>query len=251
MQKNSYTVIVMTKFLAITSAKGGVGKTTLALNLATALTGFGREVILVDANLSSPNISLHLGTPKLPITFHDALNKKKHITETAYLHPSGLKVIPASIALDQWDEKHIDKMKDVLFDLIGTAEMVLLDTAPGLGKETTVVMKMADETIVVTTPDLPSVTDALKTIKTAENLGSNVLGIVVNRYSKHPAEMDLKSIEALLERPILGVIPEDQMNKRALALKHPVVYTHPDSAMAVEVKKLAAKLVGQTYREKL
>lgn len=241
----------VTKFLAIAAAKGGVGKTTLALNLATALTGFGREVILVDANLSAPDIALHLGTPKLPLTLHDALNKKKHITETAYAHPSGLKVIPASIALDKWDEKHLDRMKDVLFDLIGTAEMVILDTAAGLGKEATTALKIADETLVVTTPDLPSVTNALKTIRTAENLGSNVLGVVVNRSTKHPAEMDAKSIETLLERPVLAVIPEDPMHKRALSMRHPVVYTHPDSAIAVSIKKLAAKLVGQTYKDKL
>lgn len=241
----------MTKFLAVSSAKGGVGKTTIALNLATALTGFGREVVLVDTDIGVPDIALHLGTPKLPITLHDALEKKRHITETAYLHPSGLKVIPASIALDKSDDKHLDSIKDVLFDLIGTAEVVVLDTPSGLGKELKTALKIADETLIITTPDLPSVTDALKTIKTAESFGSNVIGVVVNRVTKHPAELDVKSIEALLERPVVGVIPEDPMHKRALALKHPVLYTHPDCPMSVAIKKLAATFIGQKYREKL
>jgi len=91
----------------------------------------------------------------------------------------------------------------------------------------------------------------LKTIKMAEDLGSNVIGVVVNRSTGHAAEVSIKNVEALLERPVLGVIPEDTMHKRALALKHPVTYTHPDSPISVEIKKLAAKLVGQTYKNKL
>ena len=63
----------MTRFIAIASGKGGTGKTTTAINLGTAMTEFGREVIVLDANVSKPNVSLHLGTPKLKFTLHDAL----------------------------------------------------------------------------------------------------------------------------------------------------------------------------------
>ncbi|MBI1969908.1 P-loop NTPase [Candidatus Woesearchaeota archaeon] len=241
----------MTKFVAVISGKGGVGKTTATLNLGTALTGFGREVVVVDANLSNPNIALHLGTPKLPITLHDALKGKKHITETAYLHPSGLKIIPSSIALEDWNEDHIEKLRENLLGLMGTCELVLLDCPPGLGKECQTVLKIADEALIVTNPELPAVADALKVKKLAEKEGCNILGILVNRYAEHTGAMDLESMEAMLEVPILGVIPEDAMARKALALKHPLVYTHPESAAAIEFKKVAAKLVGHQYKEKL
>ncbi len=65
----------MTKYLVIASGKGGVGKTTSALNIGAALTDFGRDVIVVDANLSKPNIGLHLGRNILGSSFNDALKR--------------------------------------------------------------------------------------------------------------------------------------------------------------------------------
>lgn len=241
----------MTKFIALTSAKGGVGKTTVALNLATALMRFGREVVLVDANLANPNVALHLGSPKLPASLHDALDGRKHIRDVAYLHPSGLKVIPASLAFDRTNTEHYDRLKPVLMDLIGTAEMVLLDTATGIGPHTRAGLEVADEAIIVTTPDLPAVTDAIRSLMFCEKIGCTVLGAVVNRFAEHPEELSISAIESMLDRPVLGVIPEEEMHRRALALQHPVQYTHPEAAASVEFRKLAARLIGQNYRPKL
>ena len=239
----------MTKFIALVSSKGGVGKTTIAVNLATALMQFGREVVLVDANLANPNIALHLGSPKLPATLHDALAGTKHIREVAYLHPSGLKVIPASLS---W-QAHADpeKLHATLLELIGTAELVLMDTATGMGKNTRAALETADESIIVTTPDLPAVTDAIRTSMLCEQTGCNILGIIVNRFAARQEELTIPAIEAMLERPVLGVIPEEEMHRRALALQHPLQYTHPESAAAVEFRKLAARLLGQNYQPKL
>jgi septum site-determining protein MinD len=241
----------MTRFIAIASGKGGVGKTTAALNLGTALTNFGREIIVVDANLSTPNISLHLGTPRLPFTIHDVLKGTKHISETAYMHPSGLKVIPASIALDEIENLASHRLSDVLLDLMGTSELVLLDTPSGFSNHTEHALKASDEVIIVTNPELPAVTDALKTIKFSERLGKDVLGIIINRVTNSKSEMTIHSIEALLERPILAIIPEDDNVKKSIAIKHPVLYTHPDSPASIAYKKLAARLIGQPFKEKL
>src|SRR3989338_4734544 len=98
----------MTKFIAIASGKGGVGKTTTALNLGTALSNFGKDVVVVDANLSTPHISLHLGSPKLRVTLNDSLKGIVNIKDTAYLHPSGVRIIPSSIALEEHDKKDAD-----------------------------------------------------------------------------------------------------------------------------------------------
>lgn len=241
----------MTKFIVIASGKGGVGKTTSTLNLGTALSNFGRDVIVLDANLSSPNVGLHLGTPNVPITLNDVFKNKKNIKEAAYLHPSGLKIILASIALNKYDESYHEKLKDVINDLENTSEVVLIDASSGIGNEAKSAIAAADEAIIVTTPDIPSVTDALKTIKTAEKFGTKVIGVIVTKFNNDNLEMTLKNIETILEKPIIGIIPNDINVRKSLYLKNPVNYTHPNSSSAVAYKKIAAKLIGEKYVESI
>ncbi|MBR9690284.1 AAA family ATPase [Candidatus Woesearchaeota archaeon] len=239
----------MARFLVIASGKGGVGKTTTALNLGTALSNFGREVIVLDANMSTANIGLHLGAPNVPVTLNDVFEGKKNIKEAAFLHPSGLKIILSSIALEKYKESHSDMLKKVMEELKDASEVVIIDTAAGLGKEVKCALSCADEVIIVTTPDLPSVTDTLKTIKIAEKQGSKIIGVVVNRVNNDNLEMTLKNVETILEKPIIGIIPQDLSVRKSLYLKNPVNYTHPHSKAAVAYKKLAAKLIGEKYVE--
>jgi len=241
----------MTKFVAIVAGKGGVGKTTIALNLGTALANFGKDVIVVDANLSNPNISLHLGSPKLPATLHDSLDGKINVRDAAYLHPCGVRIIPSSISFERTRNASYKNLHNVLLDLVGTTDVVIMDTPPGVGKDVEAVMRIADELIVVTTPEEPSVADAIKTIRLAEEIGTNVIGVISNRVSNDSFEMSLNSMEALFDKPIIGVIPEDKKVGRAISMKHPVVYTHPDSPASINFKKIAARLMGQEYKESL
>ena len=95
----------MTRFVVIASGKGGVGKTFVSLNLATALSQFGRDVILVDANLSTPHIGMHLGSTTFPVTIHDVLQGKKHIHQALYQHPSKITVVPGSVSLNSVSSK--------------------------------------------------------------------------------------------------------------------------------------------------
>ena len=83
----------MTRFVGILSGKGGVAKTTTTVNLGAALNYFKRDVIIVDGNLSTPNLGLHLGIPIVPISLHDVLKNKNNIVESIYQHESGLKII--------------------------------------------------------------------------------------------------------------------------------------------------------------
>lgn len=238
----------MTKFIAIASGKGGVGKTTAALNLGAALSNFGKDVVVLDANLSTPNISLHLGSPRLNATLNDSMKGNANIRNTAYLHPSGIRIIPASIALEDYTTTDPNLLHDSLLGLIGSTELVIMDTPAGHGRGSKAAIRAADEIIVMTTPDILSVAEAIKTISIAEDSGVKVIGALVNRCKGDKFELSMKNIEAMLDKPIIGVIPEDNSVMRSLALKHPVVYTHPDSAASIGFKKLAAKMMGQDYK---
>ncbi|MCX8146964.1 MAG: cell division ATPase MinD [Candidatus Woesearchaeota archaeon] len=243
----------MTKFLAIASAKGGVGKTTAAINVGAALVNFGKDVVVVDANLSKPNISICLGTPKLSYTLHDALAGKLHVTDAAYLHPSGLRVIPGSMSINALKNitDLIGNLKNVVNGLAGSTHLVMLDTGAGLGKETLAALEASDEVIIVTTPDAPSVADALKTIKMAEEIGCGVLGVVVNKASGDRYEMSEKNIEAMLEKNILGIVADDISVKKSVAARQPLVYLYPDAPASIGFKKIAAQLMGQEYMHSL
>lgn len=83
----------MTRFIALLSGKGGVGKTTVALNLACALRSFKQDVIVVDCAFTTPDIGLYLGVPKPPVSLADALDGKKHIMDAVYSHASGMRII--------------------------------------------------------------------------------------------------------------------------------------------------------------
>ena len=232
----------MTKFIAIASGKGGTGKTTTAINLATALNSFGRDVIVLDANLSNPNVALHLGLPDVPTTLHNVLSGEDTILEAIYLHPSGLRVIPGSLKLEN-HSKHKKEIEHAALDLFGKAEIVILDSPAGLSNEVKSVLKASDETIIVTNPETSAVTDSLKTIKLAESLGSVVIGVVVNRVIGDNMDLPLEHIKSALEKPILSVIPEDKHLRKAVSIGHPVIYSHPYAPSSKEFKKLAEMLL--------
>ncbi|MFH1317206.1 MAG: cell division ATPase MinD [Candidatus Woesearchaeota archaeon] len=237
----------MTKFIVIASGKGGVGKTTASLNIGNALTDFGRDVIVIDANVSKPNIGLHLGRNKLGSSLNDVLKGNKSIREVVYMHPSGLKVVPNSINIEDLKDVEIKNLSKSLKELDGLTEIVIIDAAPGLHEEAVEAIRAADEIIIVTTPDLIAVTDALKTIQIAKKVGVKVIGIIVNRFEGHPSDMKPRNIELMLETKIIGIIPEDKNIKESLRLKHPVTYSHPESQSSINFKKIAAFLIGEKY----
>ena len=238
----------MTKFITIASGKGGVGKTTCCLNLGIALVEFGRDAIIVDANISKPNIGIYLGKGIVSSSLNDVLKGEKTIREVVHLHSSGLKVIPTSISNEDFRNIKIDKMAEAIRGLDGLTELVLIDAPPGICHEAIEAIRAADEMIVVVTPDLLSITDALKTIKIAQKMQVKVIGVIVNRLEGHHSELSTKNIEQMLEKRVIGIIHEDKAIKESLRLRHPVTYSHPESHSAIRFKRIAAYLIGEKYK---
>lgn len=237
----------MTKFIAIASGKGGTGKTTVSLNLASALSQYARSVTIVEGNLNTPNIGIYLGSPLLENTIHDVLKGRKKIRDSAYLHPSGFNIIPGSIASDIPQKSELRLFSDYLLELEGTSEIVLIDVGAGIGEDVLEIIKAADETIIVTNPELAAVSDAMKLIKRLREKKQKIMGIILNRARSDAVEMDVKNVETLLEERVIGVIAYDEKMRHAVAIKHPIVFSHPESKAADGFKKLAARLIGEKY----
>lgn len=241
----------MTKYFAVISAKGGVGKTTTTINLASALSFFGRNVIAIDADLTAPNMSIHLGVPNLPCSIHDALEGKVPLSACLYYHPCGLRIIPGNIAYESSKGINLNNFGTILQELQGKTEIVLVDGAPGVSPEAQTIIDAVDFVLPITTPDLAAMSDARKTIKMARELNKQVLGIIVNRVRGEEHEIDTHSIETFLEVPVIGIIPEESSVRAAYQLKGPILYTHPDGEAALAYKKLAAKVMGEEFQEGL
>lgn len=232
----------MRKIVAILSGKGGVGKTTLALNLGLALYELDEEVLVVDGDIKNPNVGLQLGLYEFPTTFHGVLADDINILEALHIHSSGLRIIPGSLALGYLD-LNPSRIRHCFKDLDG---WILLDSAPGLDMDVTSIVKACDNVIVVTNPEIPAVTDAMKLIKVAREFDKEIIGIVINKMGG-PFELNKSEIEAVCGASILGSIPEDKNIKKSIGLKTPVIQYSPLSPASIEFKKIAANLAEKEY----
>ena len=237
----------MKKVIVITSGKGGVGKTTTAINLGAAINYFGKDILIVDGNLSTPNVGLHLNSPEVPINLNHVLLKKADTYEAVYEHESGIKIIPSSLSIEELKKIKPEKIKDFKEDFKKISEYVIIDSAAGLGSEALSVIDMADELVLVTNPEMPAITDALKTIKIAEQMKKSILGIILTRVQKDKIEVQPETVKEMLEIPILGMIPEDISIKKSLNQKDAVVHLYPKSKASRAYKEIAAKLLDIEY----
>lgn len=234
----------MSKVILVASGKGGVGKTTTAINIGAALNSLKEDVLVVDGNLTTPNIGLYFGAPIVPVNLNHVLSDKAELYNAIYEHESGTKILPASLSVNDLRKIKYSKMKDLSKKLKEAADYIIVDSAAGLGEESTSAMDMADEIIVVINPELPSVTDALKTIKVAESKGKPVKGAVITRYTGAKTDMTIQSIRSMLEVPIIGVVPEDKKAKQAVAQKDAVFHLYPRAKMSKAYKDIALNILG-------
>ncbi len=237
----------MKKIIVITSGKGGVGKTTSAINLGAAINHFGKEVLIIDGNLSTPNVGIHLNSPEVPVNLNHVLLKKADAEEATYEHESGIKIIPSSLSIKELTKIKPERLKDFRKDFQKDSDYVIVDSAAGLGSEAISAIDMADELIVITNPEMPAITDALKTIKLAQQMKKPVLGVIMTRVKRNKIEMQPESAKEMLEAPILGMVPEDIDVQKSLNEKDAVVHTHPKSKAAKAYKEIAANLLDVPY----
>ncbi|MFH1801610.1 MAG: cell division ATPase MinD [archaeon] len=237
----------MSKIIVIVSGKGGVGKTTTAINLGAAMNYFGENVLIIDGNLSTPNIGIHLNSPEVPINLNHVLQYKEEPIEAVYEHEKGMKIMPSSLSIKELKKIKHEKLKEFKNEFKKISDYIIVDCAAGLGKEAMSVIDIADEIIIVTNPEMPAITDALKTIKIAEQDKKQIKGVIVTRVKKNKIEMQPETVREMLEVPILGMIPEDIHVSDSLNHKDAVVHIFPKSKAARAYKEIAAKIIDKEY----
>lgn len=238
----------MTKFVALVSGKGGVGKTTTALNLGYALTKRERKVILLDANLVTPNLAINLGLINPGGTVNKFLRREKTLQEVIYLHESGISLIPASPSYSEFQKTNAQNLTEIFEHLDEMADFVLVDAPSGLGYEVNQVLKNCDEVLIVANPNLSSMIDALKTIQLAKVNNNFIMGIILNMTNNGRNEMKLKEVEEILGYPVIANVKYDRKIRKSLHRKMPLNYLYPRSKSAREFNKIAEFLCQEQKR---
>lgn len=235
----------MGKAIGILSLKGGVGKTSVVVALGDALAGFGKKVLLIDGNLSAPNLGLHLNIINPEITLHEVLSREKNLKDS--IHNLGkFDVIPASI----FSKKEVNPLtlKNKIQNLKKKYDIILIDSPPSLNEEALATVLASDEMIVVATPDYPTISATMKAVKNAKQRGVKINGLILNKVYKKDFELDIGDIEKVLEAPVMALIPHDINVVRAMSYFTPSTSYKPKSVGSTEFKKLAAVLIGEKYK---
>jgi septum site-determining protein MinD len=234
----------MSVTIGIFSLKGGVGKTTAVISLGSAIAGFGKKVLLVDGNISSPNLGLHLEIVDSEFSLQDVLEKKANPTQ-AVQKVGNLDVLPSSI----FSTLKVNPLllNEKIKNLKRSYDYIIIDSSPALGDETLGAMMASDQILVVTTPDHPTLSTTLKALKLAKQRGTPISGLILNKVHNKNFEISLEHIEATLEIPIMAVIPHDINFLKALSNFKPSVEFSPHSEASEEYRKLAATLIGEKY----
>ena len=242
----------MGESLLICSGKGGSGKTTTTINLGTALGMFGKDVTIVDANLPTPNIALHLKIPLEVKTLNDVIRGEVGIDKATYLLKPYVRVIPAAFGVESLQGFNPKKFKKLIKTIEENNDLTLIDCAPGLGIEVINSLRASNQTIVVTNPEVPALADASKAIQIAQDLGVKITGVIVNRSGRFKQELGNEEISSVMgDIRILGRVPEDPLVASSISFGHPIVSLYPFSPAAHAFKQIAAELIGKKFEEKL
>lgn len=235
----------MTRVIVVASGKGGVGKTTLTGNIGVGLATFGKKVAVLDADVVMANLEIMMGLRNPPVSLIDVLSGRLEIEDVIYDGPGGVKIIPAGITLDGFNEENMEMLKAAIKEIPKDIEIVVID-APA-GRDAAMVMDEGQEILIITTPDVSSVSDALKMKILAERMGAKTIGAILNMVEGSEHELGTTEIENALDTSIICKVPYDVKVKDALASETPFIIKYPRTDAAQQVLRLVAGLIGRKY----
>jgi len=240
--------------IAITSGKGGVGKTSLATNLAIAFARRGRRVLLVDGDLAMANVDLMLGVVPQK-NLGDVVFGRAAIEEVVLTTADGVRVLPSGSGVEELadlDDFRRERLLRELSKLEAEADLILLDTGSGVGRQTIHFARAADRTVIVTTPEPTAFSDAYATLKVlSRGRLRGRPGVVVNMAATPEEGRETeRRIRVVAERFLrlkpeyLGHVLLDASMGKAVRRQQPVVKAFPRSPAAACIEELASRLLG-------
>ncbi len=243
------------RVMAITSGKGGVGKTNVVAGLALSLAKLGQRVVVMDADFGLANLDILLGlSPQY--TLEHVLRGEKVLEEILLDGPLGVRIIPASSGIQELTR--LDTMSEMrlvqgLQRVAETADWLLIDTAAGIHDSVLKLLMAAQEVILVTTPEPTSLVDAYAMVKVLHlrEATKPVWLLINNGQSLDEAQETIEQLQAATERflgkqlKVLGMVPNDPHLLQAVRQQRGVVDLYPQSTASRAFAALARQLLGE------
>ncbi len=238
--------MVVSKVIAVASGKGGVGKTTIAVNLGVALALHGKKARVLDADIAMANVSLHVGLDDVPVTLHEVLAGDADVGDAIYHVMKNFEVVPCGVTLSGFQKATPDRLRDVVIDLIEGVDYLIIDSPPGLNRDSILPIAIAEEVLLVANPDIASIIDTAKTKAIADLIGTNVYGTVINKATFSEKSVAVAEIGKTLETEIVAVIPEDPEVRKALMARRPVLLYNKKAPASRAFMSFAERMIGET-----
>lgn len=240
------------RIITVTSGKGGAGKSTVLINLAMALSRQGLRVCIVDCDLGTSNIDVLLNI-NVRYTIQDVIEGRKNIFEILVEGPCRTIIAPGSSGfqpLTNISEAQAQKVLNSLGMLEPYTDIILIDTGPGVSNNVMFFNQLADEIIMVTTPEPHSITDTYSALKVLVDLKNiPLIWLAVNRVeTKEEADSTAQRIVSAAERFLsininyLGHVVDDIHVSRSIKRLSPCLLKFPDSPASICYQNLATKL---------
>jgi len=239
------------RVIAITSGKGGVGKTNVSVNLAVALSDAGKRVMLLDADLGLANVDVLLGL-KPDSNLSHVIDGKRTLEEVIVKGPSDILVVPASSGVKRLAELSVMENAGLIrafSELNHDVDTLIIDTAAGINESVTSFSRAAQEVVVVVCDEPASITDAYALIKVLNTeYGIQHFRVLANQaHSAQEGRELFNKISRVTDRYLdvtlefMGVVPYDDYLRKAVRKQRAVVQAFPRSRSATAFKNLAQK----------
>ena len=237
--------------VTIFGAKGGIGKTTIASNLAVALaTEAQQSVALVDMDTRFGDVAIMMDI-SVERSIADLARNLDNVDRTSLkdylvLHESGVHVLPAPTRPSDWRNLHGQNIRDVVDVLAQTHDFVILDTPGTFNEIVATAIEVSTMILLVTTLDLASIKDTVLAIEMLhERFGDDDdrVKVVLNRAGVDSGVRE-RDVERTLDSSIWWRIPQDNEVVKAAQLGRPIVLSRPKSKVALEIREMARGLAG-------
>ncbi len=242
-----------TRIIAITSGKGGVGKTNIAVNMAIAYAQLGKKVILIDGDLGMANVNVLLNVvPQYNLM--NVINKKRTMKEIILDTEFGIKFIAGANGFSKIANLSVEELDYFAkqFSALGNADIIIIDTGAGIANNVLQFVAAADEVYVVTTPEPTAITDAYGIIKiiTTEIVDRQLnLKLLVNRV--HSADEGKRISDRIItivgqfcgcKVDYIGFVYDDPIVQASVIRQKPFIVINPTSKPSVCLKHIVGRI---------